>query len=290
MIREIKRLGETLAAIRMLASWSLDDLAIETGIPKHRLKAIEFGRQMTKTEYLAIRVIIEDAVYSSDEESVFPAAVCLLLDDCDTTDKTSDMKKFVIDSLIAVAATGATVNAGMTDGLKKLYEGLPSEQIIENSKEKPYYWLHSISGNKDKEKAITEDAIGKIEEIPRDYEGILDILEALDLSDVDIEEVANNLCKDQLSEDDYTICKHIFEDIIDFWQSKKVPKGASQELAEMKIVLEQKRPERTEELISLAIICGEHFQEYLIASGKGPQNYFSPKLRTAYNKYTKIDK
>ena len=78
--------------------------------------------------------------------------------------------------------------------------------------------------------------------------------------------------------------------MIDFWQAKKVPKDATNALAELKLVLEHIKPPRTKELLTLAILCGDVFNDSLIASGKGKLNYFYPKLKTAYKKFTAIEK
>ena len=296
MLNELKRMGEALAAIRMLAPWSLEELAHLTGIPRYRLKAIEYGRPMGKTEYLAVRVIIEETIYSSEKDSIFPAAVRLLLDEYETGSDGEDIKNVVVNMLTATAATGASASDGMTDALKKLFEALPADQACKDSGENPYTWIKALAASKTRgifgEYGEYEDAgfaLEPITKIPRKYEEIHDALTELGLANIDIDKISGILDQKKLSEDDYTICKHIFEDVIDFWQIKKVPKNGTQELAELKLILEQKKPPHSAALLKLALLCGERFQEYQISSGKGQKNYFYPKLKTAFKKYTTIE-
>jgi len=75
----------------------------------------------------------------------------------------------------------------------------------------------------------------------------------------------------------------LFEDIWDDkWQKKRVSAGASPALAELKLILEEEKPEINRQLHLFGLLCGEKFLTYSRIEGK---EYIKDKLYRSYKKY-----
>lgn len=114
---EIKRLTENLSVIRKVAGWSCADLGELIGVTKQTISNIETKTyKMTKTQYIAIRAVIDFEIQEHPENDLLAKIVELLLDSEETqenTQKTEATRALVKSATKASIAGGALAGLGM---------------------------------------------------------------------------------------------------------------------------------------------------------------------------------
>ena len=82
---EIEKLTESLPSIRKIAGWSSEDLGELIGVTKQTISNIETRKStMSKTQYIAIRTIIDYEIIEHPENELLAKVVAILLDSDDT--------------------------------------------------------------------------------------------------------------------------------------------------------------------------------------------------------------
>lgn len=118
--RLIHRFQENLATIRKVAGWSSKKLADEIGVTRQTISNLESGKsKMTKTQYLALRFVIQIEVIQNNNFTL-ATIVKSLVDDAelppksyekflDTTDNASDVARQVSAVVASSMITGLSV-------------------------------------------------------------------------------------------------------------------------------------------------------------------------------------
>ena len=82
---EIEKLTQSLPSIRKIAGWSSGDLGELIGVTKQTISNIETRKStMSKTQYIAIRTIIDYEIAEHPENELLSKVVAILLDSEDT--------------------------------------------------------------------------------------------------------------------------------------------------------------------------------------------------------------
>lgn len=82
---EIEKLTQSLPSIRKIAGWSSEDLGELIGVTKQTISNIETRKStMSKTQYIAIRTIIDYEIAEHPENELLAKVVAILLDSEDT--------------------------------------------------------------------------------------------------------------------------------------------------------------------------------------------------------------
>ena len=82
---EIEKLIQSLPSIRKIAGWSSKDLGELIGVTKQTISNIETRKStMSKTQYIAIRTIIDYEIAEHPENELLGKVVAILLDSEDT--------------------------------------------------------------------------------------------------------------------------------------------------------------------------------------------------------------
>lgn len=128
--KEIKKLQDNLLALRKIAGWTAEELGDRIGVTKQTIRNLENGiTTMSKTQYIAIRVIFDYEIKENPNASELAQAVHVLLDTGElspndqayvekllstipTADKTKRAST-VAGVLAVVAAVGIGVAAGV---------------------------------------------------------------------------------------------------------------------------------------------------------------------------------
>ena len=113
--KEIEKLQNNLQAIRKIAGWTTEELGEQIGVTKQTISNLENHKTtMTKTQYIALRTVIDYEIATNTENATLGQVVNALLnsddedDESETTEaKTIDKKEYVE----AVKTITATANA-----------------------------------------------------------------------------------------------------------------------------------------------------------------------------------
>lgn len=119
--RDIKRLQDNLLVIRKIAGWTTTELGELIGVTKQTINNIESGRsKLSKTQYIAIRTILEYEIYNNPDNVALKQVVSILLDVDDISEE--DEKK-IKDTMTFVsgAAKGGLDNAAILAGMSALF-------------------------------------------------------------------------------------------------------------------------------------------------------------------------
>ncbi len=107
---EIKKLQNNLQLIRKLAGWTAADLGDKIGVTKQTIGNLENNNtEMTKTQYIAIRAVLDYEINQNKENDTLAQVVDTLLDSDNLSDE--DQKK--------VEETMAFVSGAAERGVKK---------------------------------------------------------------------------------------------------------------------------------------------------------------------------
>lgn len=108
--KEIGRLTENLSAIRKIAGWSSEELGKLIGVTKQTISNIETGKsKMSKTQYIAIRSVIDYEISENPENKLLPQVVEILLNSDETPEneqKARATKEFIDGTTKTAIASG----------------------------------------------------------------------------------------------------------------------------------------------------------------------------------------
>ncbi len=90
---EIEKLTQSLPSIRKIAGWSSEELGELIGVTKQTISNIETRKsKMSKTQYIAIRTIIDYEITEHPENELLANVVNILLDSDDTKENEEKAK------------------------------------------------------------------------------------------------------------------------------------------------------------------------------------------------------
>lgn len=144
-----QKLQNNLALIRKLAGWTSADLGELIGVTKQTISNLENNRTpMTKTQYIAIRAMIDYEISSNKDTTALAQVVHLLLDADDISE--DDQQK--LDTTMAYVSgakekglNSAAIVAGMTALFAALGLMVPSLTTILTATATTPLWLDAIS-------------------------------------------------------------------------------------------------------------------------------------------------
>lgn len=108
---EIEKLTQSLPSIRKIAGWSSEELGELIGVTKQTISNIETRKsKMSKTQYIAIRTIIDYEIAEHPENELLANVVYILLDSDDTKEN-EEKAKATIEMLDKTSKTAITSGA-----------------------------------------------------------------------------------------------------------------------------------------------------------------------------------
>lgn len=123
---DIKKLQVNLSSIRKIAGWTAQDLGKKIGVTKQTISNLENQKtEMTLTQYIAIRTVIDYEIENNKSNEVLPQVVHILLDVPDEEISADDRTKIAqaVTTLAAASAGGVglaglvSVSAGLLGGI-----------------------------------------------------------------------------------------------------------------------------------------------------------------------------
>jgi len=132
----ISRFQENLETIRKVAGWTSQELADEIGVTRQTISNLESGRsKMTKTQYLALRTVLNFEIIQNDNRSL-ATIVKSLVDDMElpagyevsldpVAHSQGDRRKnaaMIGLSVLTAAAAGSIGAIGLLSGLTALWK------------------------------------------------------------------------------------------------------------------------------------------------------------------------
>ena len=115
----VARLHENLQTIRKVAGWSAEELGNKLGVSKQSIRNLETGKnKLSKTQYIAIRAVLDYKVASNDPESdALQRVITAILDTEDEdTDETYDSDE---DATAIIPMTKGTDETDQSNSRKK---------------------------------------------------------------------------------------------------------------------------------------------------------------------------
>lgn len=115
---KISKLQKNLAVIRKVAGWTAEDLGDRIGVTRQTISNLEKSTitTMTKTQYIAIRAVLDYEIESSKNETLFQV-VQILIDKDDLSDEEATKVSEAVGSVSTTTnkkAGNAAILAGMT--------------------------------------------------------------------------------------------------------------------------------------------------------------------------------
>lgn len=115
--REIEKLTQSLPSIRKIAGWSSEELGDLIGVTKQTISNIETRKsKMSKTQYIAIRTVIDYEITEHPENELLKNVVNILLNSDDTEENQEKIIKTieVLDNTSKAAIAGGAALAGIS--------------------------------------------------------------------------------------------------------------------------------------------------------------------------------
>lgn len=113
--KEIEKLQNNLQAIRKIAGWTTEELGEQIGVTKQTISNLENHKTtMTKTQYIALRTVIDYEIATNTENTTLGQVVNTLLNSDDEEDLTENSKTNSIEKkeyVEAVKTITTTANA-----------------------------------------------------------------------------------------------------------------------------------------------------------------------------------
>ena len=127
MEKEIDRLQNNLSTIRKAGGWSAEEFGEMIGVTKQTISNLENNKtKMSKTQYIAIRAVLDYEMAERSDDKVFITTVNLCLNSGDLSDE--DLKK--AQAFVEGATKTKLDNAAMTSGLAALIGIAAAETIL----------------------------------------------------------------------------------------------------------------------------------------------------------------
>lgn len=125
--RDIVNLQDNLYALRRLAGWTAEDLGDLIGVTKQTIRNLEKrhnGATMSKTQYIAIRTMLDYEIADNPDNVALEQAVRILLDSEEMPEEQYEKAKNAVTVASGAAATGMDYKATETV-LNALIETIP---------------------------------------------------------------------------------------------------------------------------------------------------------------------
>ncbi len=127
MDNQIRYLQENLCSIRKIAGWTAEQLGTKIGVTKQTISNLETGKSsMTKTQYIAIRTVLDYEVDKSSDNTVLAQVISMLVDNGEELDEKNYNE--IKDAVETTAASATTGKKG--DVLNKTFLSLLSNPVI----------------------------------------------------------------------------------------------------------------------------------------------------------------
>lgn len=126
---KIMRLQDNLMVIRKVAGWTVAELGELIGVTKQTISNLENKKtSMTKTQYIAIRAVLDAEMEASPENVALPQLISILIDSEEISEEDSDKVGMAVSYVTGAKATGksdASIAAGLTTLLTTLALTMP---------------------------------------------------------------------------------------------------------------------------------------------------------------------
>ena len=161
----IRRLQQNLLAIRKFAGWTTEELGEQIGVTKQTISNLENGKtDMTLTQYIAIRAILDDEISSHPENETLRAAVAILLDD----EELSEEEQIELQDKTRFIANAMTGGAKRDTGMKMALEifgaaaGIAAGVATKNPLIGTHTWLSIMRSGLSKDDVVSHALKGMI--------------------------------------------------------------------------------------------------------------------------------
>lgn len=112
--RDIINLQDNLYALRRLAGWTAEELGDLIGVTKQTIRNLEKknnGATMSKTQYIAIRTMLDYEIADNPDNVALKQAVEILLDSEEMSEEQYEKAKNAVTAASGAAATGLDYKA-----------------------------------------------------------------------------------------------------------------------------------------------------------------------------------
>lgn len=111
---KVGRLQKYLRTIRKVAGWTVEELGERIGVTKQTITNIENGKvRLTKTQYLAIRGVLDFEISHNKENTVLPLIVDILINGNSSNEQLNNEKISSSIEAIAASAYGGITGASL---------------------------------------------------------------------------------------------------------------------------------------------------------------------------------
>ena len=112
--KEIKKLQDNLLLIRKIGGWSAEEFGEMIGVSKQTISNLENKKTaMTKTQYIAIRAVLDYEIAEHPENKALSSAVNLTLNSDNLTDENKKSALAFIDGATKVELDNKTLLVGL---------------------------------------------------------------------------------------------------------------------------------------------------------------------------------
>ena len=127
-VGKISRLQENLANIRKVAGWSAEDLGEMLGVTRQTIVNLEYSNvQMSKTQYIAIRALLDVEIQRSNNETLSQVIEILIDSGTISEEVQNEVKKTIsstansIGKRVGSVAIGTAITAALLPSLGILH-------------------------------------------------------------------------------------------------------------------------------------------------------------------------
>lgn len=144
-----------LPSLRKIAGWTSEELGKRLGVTKQTISNLENKKvNMTKMQYIALRVIFENEVRNVSNNATLKRAICILFYNDTTYTETKEREIFhALESLAAAAAGGISGNQLTllsTTVLAPLRIGIGVNSDMDLKRIEPYGWVQELTNVEEK--------------------------------------------------------------------------------------------------------------------------------------------
>ncbi len=142
---EIMMLQDNLQPIRNAGGWTLEELGDMIGVTKQTMSNLENKKtEMSRTQYIALRSVLDYEVENNPDNTVLPAALDLFLD----SDKYTPEQKASVNAFITGARKSGMDSASIIAGVASLVGVAIATLVATNTTSPNKNWLSKLLNTK----------------------------------------------------------------------------------------------------------------------------------------------
>ena len=142
---EVLLLQDNLQSIRNAGGWTLEELGDMIGVTKQTMSNLENKKtEMSRTQYIALRAVLDYEIENNPENTVLPTALDLFLD----PDKYSPEQKANVNAFITGARKSGMDSAAIIAGIASLAGVAIASLVASSTSSTSKNWLSKLLNTK----------------------------------------------------------------------------------------------------------------------------------------------